>query len=286
MKNKYGFILSIVALIWAGSFVAVKIGVEEISPILLAFLRFAIASPCMILILFIKKKTIRISIRELPTLLILALTGVTFLYIFQFTGIKYTTAANSAILINTNVIFIAILSSIMLKERFSNKKIIGIILSFLGAVFVVTNGSLSLTHSIKGDALIILSAICWAIYSVMGKRILDRYDPITITTYVFILGTILFIPFMNRDLFNVTNQISFQGWIIIFYLALLCSVFGYVAWYDALAKMDATKVAIFLNLIPLFAMPLSYLILREEITIFLIIGAAFIIYGIYLTEKG
>lgn len=238
--------------------------------------------PCLLLVLFIKKKPLRFSIRDFPILIILALTGVTLLYIFQFTGIKWTTATNSAILINMNVIFIAILSSITLKEIFSNKKIIGIILSFLGVVFVVINGSMSLTLSTKGDALIILSAICWAIYSVIGKKILDRYDPITVTTYIFILGTIFFIPFIKD--FNL--EISFRGWMIILYLALFCSVFAYVAWYDALAKMDATKVAIFLNLIPLFAMLLSYLILEEEITIFLMMGAALIIYGIYLTEKG
>ncbi len=282
MRIKYGFIISIVALIWAGSFIAVKIGVEEISPVLLAFLRFAIASPCLFLVLLIKKKPLRFPIRDLPILIILALTGVTLLYIFQFTGIKWTTATNSAILINMNVIFIAILSSVTLKEIFSNKKIIGIILGFLGVVFVVINGSMSLTLSTKGDALIILSAICWAIYSVIGKKILDRYDPITVTTYIFILGTIFFIPFIKD--FNL--EISFRGWMIILYLALFCSVFAYVAWYNALAKMDATKVAIFLNLIPLFAMLLSYLILEEEITIFLMMGAALIIYGIYLTEKG
>jgi len=281
MVKRYAVIISMVALIWGGSFVAVKIGVEDIAPIMLAFLRFAIASPLMVLILAMRKKIAKISIAEIPLLLIIALTGVTLLYILQFTGIKYTSATNAALLINTNVLFIAIFSWTFLKEKMSHKKLLGIILAFVGAAIIILNGSLSISPSIKGDSLIILSAICWAIYSIVGKKMLKKYDAFTLTTYAFIIGTLLFIPFVYKDISSI--KITIKEWIIILYLALLCSVFAYIAWYDALAKIDATKVAIFLNLIPLFAMLLAHLILNERITFFILIGAAFIIYGIYLT---
>ena len=285
MRNKYEYIIPIVALIWAGSFIAVKTGVEEISPIWLAFLRFAIASPFMFLIVLIKKKPLKIPLRELPTLLALALTGVTLMYILQYVGIKNTTAVNAAILINTNVIFITILSALTLKEKFSRKKYVGVMLSFTGAFLVIINNfSFSLTLSLKGDLLVVFSAICWAIYSLIGKKIFERYDPITVNTYVFILGTLLFIPFVNMN--SINASISLQGWIMVFYLVLPCSVFAYLAWCYALTVMDATKVGVYLNLIPLFAMSLSYLILKEDITLLLLIGAALIIYGIYSTERG
>ena len=279
--KRYDVIISLVALFWAGSFVAVKMGLEEMPPVEIAFLRFAVASPFMFLVLLIEKKPLRIPARELPSITVLALTGVTFLYIFQFTGIKYTTAATSAVLINTNVIFIALFSFAFLGEKLSAKKTGGILLGFTGAALVAGNGSFELA---EGSAFIILSAICWAVYSVVGKKILEKYDPVTVTAYVFVLGTLFLIPFMNAGTF--VTRISCGGWAIILYLALLCSVFGYVAWYDALAKADATKVAIFLNLIPLFAMLLSYFVLGEKITAILIAGALFILYGIYLTEKG
>ena len=67
-----------------------------------------------------------------------------------------------------------------------------------------------------------------------------------------------------------------------FYLFPFYSVFGYLAWYYALANMEASKVAVFLNLVPLFAILLSHFILKEKITMFLIMGAILIIYGIYL----
>jgi len=281
MQKEHAILVSIVALVWGGSFIAVKIGVESISPITLAFFRFVVASPLMFLILAGRGKIIRISPTEIPLLIVLALTGVTLLYILQFTGIKYTSATNSALLINTNVLFIAIFSWIFLEETFSYRKLMGVLLAFTGAIFVISKGSLSISPSIKGDMLILLSALCWAVYSIVGKKLLEKYDSLSLTTYAFIIGTFLFIPFVYDDLWSI--KITAKEWAVILYLALLCSVFAYVAWYYALKKADATEVAIFLNLIPLFTMFLAYLVLKERITIFTLIGASFIIYGIYIT---
>ncbi len=281
MQKEHAILVSIVALIWGGSFIAVKIGVESISPVTLAFFRFAVASPLMLLILAGKRKLIRVSPNKIPWLIVLALTGVTLLYILQFTGIKYTSVTNSALLINTNVLFIAIFSWIFLKETFSYRKLMGVLLAFTGAIFVISKGSLSISPSMKGDMLILLSAICWAVYSIVGKKLLEKYDALSLTTYAFVIGTFLFIPFVYHDLWSI--KITIKEWAVILYLALPCSVFAYVAWYYALKRADATEVAIFLNLIPLFTMFLAHLVLKERITIFTLIGASFIIYGIYVT---
>ena len=197
--KKYALLTSIVALIWGTSFIAVKIGLESTSPIMLAFLRFLISSPLMAIILIMRKKIVKISKKDIPYLIILSLTGVTLLYIIQFTGIDYTTAINSALLINTNVIFIAIFSVIFLKERMTAKKIAGILAGFTGAAIVITDGSFPVSIHAKGDFLILISAISWAIYTIVGKKLLGRYDSFTITTYTFLLGTFLFLPFIYRE---------------------------------------------------------------------------------------
>lgn len=283
MTNRYAVIVPLVALVWGGSFIAVKVAVEGMSPILLALLRFALASPVMLGMALLKGTSLRIRMKDVPAVVLLALTGVTLLYVLQFTGIQRTTATSAALLINTNVLFIAILSAIFLKETLSRKKILGVLCGFFGAALIVTNGSLHITGSVAGDVLIILSALCWAIYSVVGKRVMQRYDPIAITTHAFFLGTLLLIPFALPDMEGVT--ISVEAWAIVAYLALACSVFGYVAWYDALSRMDATRVAIFLNLIPLFAILIAYVVLHERITVITAMGAALVLYAIYLTQS-
>jgi len=291
MNNKtlIPLLLVFVSLAWAGSFVAVKITVEEILPIHLGFLRFLVATPIMVLILFLRKKDIRIPTKELPSLSVLGLTGVTFLYIFQFIGIEYTTASTSSVLINTNVIFIVILSALFLKEFLSFKKILGVIFSFLGVIVVIftqtTNETIVFSNKFFiGCLFILLSAFCWAVYSIVGKRLLTKYNSFTVTTYAFILGTIFFLPAIFPDILGVVQNISFNGWLAVFYLALLCSVFGYVAWYYALSKTEASRAAVFLNLIPIFTITLSFFI-KEIPTILFLVGAILIMYGVYLTQK-
>lgn len=289
-KTLISLLLILVSLIWAGSFIAVRVTINEIPPVDLGFLRFLVATPLMVLILFLRKKPIRIPTKELPSLIVLGLTGVTLLYIFQFIGIAYTTASTAAVLINTNIIFIAILSAMFLKEIFSLKKTLGIALSFLGVIIVILaqmrNENIVFSNVfLVGCLFVILSAFCWAIYSVVGKRLLTEYDSFTVTTYAFILGTIFFLPVVLPNIIGVIQNISFNGWMAVFYLALLCSVFGYVAWYYALSKTDAGRAAVFLNFIPLFAITLSSFFIREIPSILFLLGAILIIYGVYLTQK-
>ena len=288
-KTYISLLLVLVSLVWAGSFVAVRITVEEISSVDLGFLRFLLATPFMVLILLLSKKETRLPIKDFLSLSVLGLTGVTLLYIFQFIGIEQTTASTAAVLINTNVIFVVILSATFLKENFSFKKSLGIALSFFGVLVVIfaqmTNESIVFSNVfLIGCIFMVLSALCWAIYSIVGKKLLDKYDPFTVTTYAFILGTIFFLPVVLPDITDVVQNISFNGWISILYLALICSVFGYVAWYYALSKIEAGRAVVFLNLIPLFTIVISFF--TGEIPTFLfLIGASLIIYGVYLTQK-
>ena len=232
-KLSISIILVLVSFVWAGSFIVVKTITEEINPIDLGFLRFLIATPLMFLILLIRKKRVHIPLKELPSLSILGLTGVTLLYIFQFVGINYTNASTSAVLINTNVIFIALLSALILKETLSKKRITGISLSFIGVIVIVLSNLQKENFNLNniffiGSILILLSALCWAIYSIVGKHLLKKYDTLTVTTYAFGLGILFYIPFIFSDIISTIQNISLNGVIAILYLALLCSIFGYM----------------------------------------------------------
>jgi drug/metabolite transporter (DMT)-like permease len=291
MNNKLlvSFILVLVSLVWAGSFIVVQIATEEIDPVSLGFLRFLVATPIMFLILLIRGKGISIPRKELPSLSILGLTGVTLLYLFQFIGIDITNAPTAAVLINTNVIFIAILSALFLKETFRRKKISGVLLSFLGVLVIIFFNAPKETFLLEntffiGCVLILLSAFCWAIYSIVGKRLLKTYDMFTVTAYAFALGSLFYLPFVILDIIPTIQQTSLNGWLAVLYLALVCTVFGYIGWYYALKKTEASKAAVFLNLIPLFTVIMSFFI-GESITVFFLLGAILIIYGVYLTQK-
>ena len=289
-KNKAisSVLLVLISLAWAGSFIAVRLTYQEISPINLGFLRFFIATPIMGLILFLRKKKVRIPSKELLPLSILGLTGVTILYILQFIGISYTTASTSAVLINTNVIFIAILSTIFLKEKFSLKKSAGVAISFFGVIVVIfaqmSNEDITFSNTfLIGCIFVILSAACWAVYSIVGKRLLIKYDSFTVTTYAFALGTVFFLPIVFPEIIDVIQNISFNGWMAVLYLGLICSVFAYLAWFYVLSKNEVGSSAVFLNLIPLFAITLSFFV-GEVLTALFLVGATLIILGIHWVQ--
>jgi drug/metabolite transporter (DMT)-like permease len=187
------------------------------------------------------------------------------------------------------VIFIAILSGLFLHETMTRKRIAGIVLSFIG-VFVIMFSDISkqaLTFDnlfFIGGILMLLSAFCWALYSFVGKRLLKTHDEFVITTYAFGFGTLFYIPFVVLHLGSVLQQTSLNGWLAVFYLALTCSLFGYLGWYYALKHIDASKAAVFLNFIPLFTILMSFF-LGTSLTWFFLLGAALIIYGVYLTQR-
>lgn len=282
-------LLIFASLAWAGSFIAVRLIYQQIPPIMLGFLRFVVATPVMILILFITKKPLFLPRKEWPKVMVLGLTGVTLLYIFQFVGVSYTSASTGGVLINTNVLFIALFSAIFLKEQFSRKKIIGILLSFTGVFLVVlgqiTNESLVVDDTfLLGCVFILCSAICWAIYSVIGKKLLSTYESVTVTSNAFLMGTILFLPLVYQQVLPVVQKSTLNGLIAVLYLGLFCSVFAYLAWYYALSRLEAGRSAVFLNFIPLFTILLSFFI-GEYPTPLFFVGAVFIMYGVYLTQR-
>jgi len=284
-----GLLLVMVAFVWAGSFIVVETATTEMDPIDLGFLRFLIATPLMLLLVILRKKPLRVPRKELPWLIVLGLSGVTLLYLFQFLGIHYTNAPTASVLINTNVIFIAILSGFFLHEALSTKRIAGILLSFIGVVIImfsdISKQQLTLDNLfLIGGILMLLSALCWALYSFVGKRLLRSYDEYVITSYAFVFGTIFYLPFVLDDLGSVLQMTSTTGWLAVLYLALICTLFGYLGWYYALKHIDASKAAVFLNFIPLFTILLSFF-LGTSFSWFFLLGAALIIYGVYLTQR-
>lgn len=292
MKSKqlliYGLLL-FASLAWAGSFVAVRVIHKEIPPIMLGFLRFVVATPVMFFLLLVLKKPVFLSIQKIPQLLLLAFTGVTFLYIFQFTGVSLTSASTGGVLINTNVLFISLFSALFLHERFTLLKTSGVILSFTGVVFVMlgqmNNESIVFDASfLFGSVLVLLSAVCWAVYSIVGKHMLKKEDSLVVNSNVFLLGTLLFLPFVYSDISVVIQNMSITGVLAVLYLGLFCSVFAYIAWYYALSLQEAAESAVFLNFIPLFTILLSFFIGEYPTPLFLF-GAGLIILGVFLVQK-
>lgn len=269
-KIEVGIMAFLVTFIWGSSFVLVKIGLSEIPPISFAMVRFLIAGTLMLIISLLRNRWSKITklIKEdFIALSVLGLTGYTLFFIFAFEGMLFTTASNASIVTNFAPIFIAILSVLFLNEKLNIRRIIGIPMSFLGVLLVVTEGDLANLFSIDkilGDLLIVISAFFWAIYTIYSKPIFEEEDTFAITTMSMILGAIYLIPFaFMLENPSVIIEISLLAWAIIVFLALFGSVVAYLLWNEIVSKIDATLAGTTLFLIPIFTIILAVILIGE-----------------------
>jgi len=282
MSGIYAVALALTMLIWAGSFIAIKVALEELNPFNLAFYRFLIATPVMLIVCRLNE----LNRCDIPVMVILGLTGVTLLYAVQFVALELTSATNASILINTSAIFIAVMSYILLKERFTPIKAAGIVVAFAGAALIIAGSfNASFSGSAIGDALMVFDGFLWAVYTILGKRMLEKYSPESLTAYAFAFGTALLFPLASLEGLENPALVSLPTAASLLYLAILCSVLAYVVWYKALAKMSATEVAVFVYLVPLFTAIMAFLLLGERITLFTVVGGIMTMAGVYMVEQ-
>jgi len=289
MKLKTFLELLALVLIWSGSWIAIKWGLTEIPPYSLAFFRFLIACPVIVAITYRLegKKSLKINKNEIITFSILGLLGVTLVQAIQVYALKFTSAINSSILINFNVPFIAIFAMIFLGEALNKKTAFGIFVSFIGAVIIVINGSLSGFQKINiGDILIVLTGIFWAAYSIAGKKTMEQRTPLSMTSFSFLFGTIFLFPMaLFESRFSFIGGVTILGVGSVLYLSLLCSVYAYICWNRSIKCEKASNVAMFLYFVPVVTAIMAWFLLGEVITIFTVLGGILVIFGVYLAER-
>ncbi len=279
--------LVLVMALWGGSFIASKVGLEGLYPVELATLRFAIAVPLLVVITLLieGRKAFRIAWKDLPVLIVMALTGVTLQYIVQFVAMTYTSVTNTALLINMGTFFVIIPSALFLKERLSIDNVLGIAIAFLGAALVATNGVFAFTPHLIGDGLVILCAVMWAIYILVGNKLGGKYSVLSQLNYIFIIGFIGLLPVYFLTPHHAFSGFSATTWECILYLAVVCSVIAYFFFNDAIIRLGPSKTAIYQYLEPFFAIVLAILLLNEPLTAAIALGAVFIVAGIAMADN-
>jgi drug/metabolite transporter (DMT)-like permease len=282
-------LLLLSALIWGGSFIVVKAATETLDPLYLGAVRFLVATPIMVLLLFATRAQVRLPRKEWPWIVVLGLTGVTFLYVLQYIGIAMTNASTSSLLTDMDVLFIALFSILFLREPMTRLRVIGILFSFVGVIVVVLANldfsSVSVSEQfLFGSLLVISSSLCWGVFSIVGKRLMQTYSEITITTYAFLIGTVCYLPLVGGSLVSSLQKTTLPGWAAILYLAIVSTIIAYLAWYYALKRVDASQAAVYLSFIPLTTIVIAIL-LGERMTVPFFVGAGLIIYGVYLTQR-
>ena len=287
MKIKSFLMLSAVVFLWGSSFTLLKLGLEEISPINLAFLRFLLVLPFFIAFTYIQDKQAfdKSIFRDWKILLTLGLTGVTLYHVFQNFGLRLTTASNSSLIISANPVFITLLDHFYLKEEITWKRIFGMTLAFLGIILIIGPSRLTFDPmGVIGDLLSLGAGLSWAFYSVLGKKILSNYGAQRVTMFSMIFGTLFLFPILLVSE-KPALPTSIWLWFLLLILSLLCSGMAYLFWYEALEDVSPTKVGVFLFFLPVVSVSVAHLVLLESLDVSFAIGALFVMLGVIITQR-
>jgi len=283
---KYLLIL-LAVILWGNSFIATKIALEELSPEAIISLRLIIAIIFLFFTAVFLKKDFRVNIKNHGFIFILSLVSVFHLWI-QVTGLNFTTAANSGWIVGTAPIFIATLGAIFFKEKINLIKISGIIVAMFGLFLLISKGELlaiSLIES-QGDFLVLGSAFVWGVYSIVNKKISISYSPLMTIFYLFLMMTIIIVPFnLNEKTLVSIIHLSSESWMAVVFLGLFCSGIAYVIWSYALREMESAKVGAFLYFEPAATVISAWFILSESITTLMLISGIIITLGVILVNK-
>lgn len=283
------------AMMIVGSNVVAGKMITGMLPVFLAStLRFGIASLVLSLIVWRSEGRLpRISRRDLSVTFLLALVG-NFLYsICLLYGLKLTSATESGIIAGTTPVVTAALSFLILRERLSTRKALGIVLVGVGMV-VMNMAGVSGQHSevgtntLLGNLLIFGTVIGEALWALLSKLVSPNTRPFTVAWLTCCWGLLLFsVPGIGQAVQVSLPHVALSAWLVVLYYALVGTAGAYCLWYHAVPKVSASTAGIFTGLMPVSAVLLSYVLLREELSWSHLLGITCVLLALLLiTLKG
>jgi drug/metabolite transporter (DMT)-like permease len=276
-------------LFWGGTFIAGRALAGHVTPASSAFIRLAIATIALFFFTLIHEKKIVIPPRQkwLP-LVFLGLTGVFSYNVFFFTGLQYISAGRASLIIALNPLAITIGAFIWMREPLNYKQVIGVLLSLIGAIFVISNGHPQEIFSAsfgKGELALLGCVMSWVLYSLIGGTVLKVLSPLVSVFYSSLIGTILLFPLaLHQGLLSGLTDTRLQDWFSLFYLGFFGTALGFTLYYRAIKQIGATRSGVFINLVPLFAIILSWCILGESVKGIVVIGGIILLSGVTITN--
>ncbi|MFA9240455.1 MAG: DMT family transporter [Candidatus Paceibacteria bacterium] len=287
-KNfSYIGILSLIfaMFIWASSFIALKAAMEDLGPFTVIFLRMLIASLCFVYFIksFLKYD---FSKKDIKYIFLLALFEPCLYFIFESKSLQYTTASQAGMITSLMPIITAMAAGYFLKEIISKQIIFGSFIAMSGAIWLSLQGTSSIDapNPLLGNFLELLAMICGAGYTITARYLSDKYSALFITAIQVFIGAIFFTPLFLYEYFTIDMNITIKSFLWIAYLGIVVTLAGYGLYNYALTKIEASKAAMFVYLIPVFTLILAYFILNEKLSIFEFIACFVILFGVFISE--
>ena len=282
-------LLSLMIAGWTGNYIAGKIALESLPPVLLYGARVSMAGLLMLPVYAWERRRAKStwSRRDLPLLVTIGVFGVALNQFLFVVGLGRTSVAHSSIFANMSPMLVLLLAGARGIERITPRKLAGVAVSLAGVVLLrALDSGPQGEATFLGDFLTFSGALAFAIFTVLGKPTAKRFGSITVNTVAYLGGALALAPvtLWQAARFPLA-AVPWTAWAAVFYMALFPSVVCYLIYYYALAHMEASRLSAFNYLLPPLAMLMGIWFLGEHVTHWTILGAAVIFAGIYLVER-
>lgn len=284
-KKKAVLVLIIANIIWGAASPIFKWSLTNIQPFTLAFLRFSLGS--IILFPFCARNLI-IKPKDILKVVAVGVTGIGINIPFFFLGLKLAPSVNAPIIASSGPIFLMLGSILFLHEKPKKRVILGTIVSLLGVMAIILRPFLesNLDGAILGNIFFLIATLAGVGHAIIVKQVLKYYPALTVTFWSFVVGSLIFLPFLIAEIADpyALSVLDHRGIIGIIFGVVFCSTIAYFFYSWGIQKIEAHQVGIFTYIDPVVAILIAVPLLGEVITFTYILGSSLVFLGIFIAE--
>ena len=298
-----GASIALLLVVWAVNFIAAKIGLRTIPVLTLASFRVVLAGAVMLPIYLLcsrlpafaeaaRARRRGFTGRDLWTFLYLGFFGVAVNQICFTVGLRYTSVSHASVIVGMGPIYTLVLAVLFRLEKATWRRATGMAIALAGIAVMASETGLSAhSPSLLGDAITMTGSIGFAMYVVLGKRVAERYDTLTMTAFNHCAGALMVLPLAIRQARMLAQTgnwraIPWTGWAALLYMAIFSSAIAYVFYFWLLRYLEASQLSAFSYLLPVLATILGIVWLGEKGSWSQVLGAALALGGLYWIEEG
>ncbi len=279
-----------VPAIWGGTFVGGKIVVASLTPLMGSFARYVVACIALLVAAFALEGGLpKLTRRQWMGTFVLGLFGVFAYNLFFMGALDRLPASRAALIIALNPAITIAISALALRESLSPRRWLGVVIALLGVAIVVSRGDLPslASGSIGVGELLMFGAVSsWALYTVVGRKVLGGLSPLAATNYAALWGAVM-LGIVSAPQFATLTAAHFD-WrvnVSLLYLGVFGTALAFVWYYTSVKRIGAGPTSIFNNLVPVFGVAISVLLLGEQLLVSMLVGGAVTIAGVMMVSK-
>ncbi len=279
-------VLAAVSL-WGVYFPYAKVVLAKISPVSFLIIRLGVGAATLYALNLALKRSLHIARKDWWFIVLAGLIGIVLHQMIQLAGLRQTSATNTGWILTLNPPVAGLLGWLLLKERASSQKLIGLAIAMAGVALLVSRGHLETLSFVRnwGDTLALISIGTWSIYTIMVKSRLQSYESLAVAALHMLLGFVVFGAIGGASFLNEAKRLTGQEWAIAILIGIFPSGLAYYWWNAGLKRLSVIDISMFLFIEAIVASFAGWWVLGESFTLMMGVGTVIIVAGVLIAQR-